>query len=138
VARRIKTKLEEKVPKHQKTGTLSNDPNSFVGQLTSKVLGSYGLNINYTLSWNAGAWEKRWYSFITGDRCYREVKTEVTVRYTNNTDWNFNWNTEYNWYENITQEVIPGTIAGVRGNPSGFFISLDLSETYDLKIEQEL
>ncbi|MCI5135996.1 MAG: RHS repeat-associated core domain-containing protein, partial [Candidatus Electrothrix sp. AW2] len=135
IAEQIKKKLRT-VPKNQTRGTLSNANGSFVGNLQSKTLGSYGLNIQYALIWNAGGWQPRWHSFLTGS-CFREVSTNATVNLTNTTDWNFQWNPQYSWFDNITREVIPGWIAGARGNPAGFDISLSLSENYRLQVEQD-
>lgn len=135
IANQIKRKLRQ-VPKNQTTGTFSNAGGSFVGQLESMTLGSYGLNIQYTLTWNAGPWQSRWHNFLTGG-CCREVSTNVTVNLHNITDWNFQWNPQYSWFDNVTRETIPGWIAGARGNPAGFDISLNLTETYNLTVEQD-
>lgn len=135
VATKIKDKLKN-VPKNQTTGNIQSAPGSFVGQLNSETLGSYGLSLTYNATWNAGPWKKRWHSFISGS-CYREVTTNVTVDYSLYADWNFHWNSQYNWFENVTREVIPGWIAGARGNPADFHISGNLSETYNLKVEQD-
>src|SRR5690606_20849239 len=135
VASRIKEKLEN-VPNNQATGNFQSGANSFVGQLDSMTLGSYGLSLTYDATWNAGPWKKRWHSFITGS-CYREVSTNVTVNFNLYTDWNFKWNPQYGWFKNITRETIPGWIAGARGTPADFYISGNLSETYNLKIEQD-
>ncbi|MDW8350256.1 MAG: hypothetical protein RML49_08405, partial [Verrucomicrobiae bacterium] len=134
VAMKIRDKLEN-VPKNQTTGAIQSAPGSFVGQLNSKTLGSYGLSLEYNATWNAGPWKERWHSFISGSR-YREVSIDVTVNYSLHADWNFHWNPRYNWFENVTREVIPGWIAGARGNPADFHISGNLSETYNLKVEQ--
>jgi RHS repeat-associated protein len=135
VATKIKDKLKN-VPKNQTTGNIQSAPGSFVGQLNSETLGSYGLSLTYNATWNAGPWKKRWLSFISGS-CYREVTTNVTVDYSLYADWNFHWNSQYNWFENVTREVIPGWIAGARGNPADFHISGNLSETYNLKVDQD-
>ena len=133
VATKIKQKLDT-VPKTQITGTIQAAPGSFVGQLNSTTLGSYGLGISYNATWHAGPWSgpapPPW-------RCSREVSAAVTVHYSLNTDWNFNWNPEYNWVENIVLEVIPGWIAGADGTPVGYTISGSLSESYNLKVQQK-
>jgi hypothetical protein len=69
--------------------------------------------------------------------CYREVSTNVTVDYSLYADWNFHWNPQYNWFENVGREVIPRWIAGASGNPADFHINGSLSETYNLKVEQD-
>jgi hypothetical protein len=135
VASKIKDKLKS-VPKNQTTGTIQSAPGSFVGQLNSETLGSYGLSLTYNATWNAGPWKKRWHSFVLGS-CYREVSTNVTVDYSLYADWNFHWNPQYNWFENVGREVIPRWIAGASGNPADFHINGSLSETYNLKVEQD-
>jgi hypothetical protein len=118
------------VSRNQTTGLISATPGSFIGQLNSTTLGSYGFNIAYQAQWDAGSWYER------EGKNYRLVAMNVTVNLANITDWNFDWNANYGIWKNITQELIPGWIAGARGNPSPFEISIQTSETYNLVVEQ--
>ena len=50
--------------------------------------------------------------------------------------WNFEWNASYNLWQNITRELIPGWIAGARGNPNPFTITFSTSASYGLSVKQ--
>ena len=135
LAKIIARKLEG-VSKRENSGTISAAPGSYLGNLSCGTLGSYSLDVDYTLTWNATPWGPCWHKFVSG-KCCRDVSTDVTVKLTKITDWNFETNASYSWWENLTKEWIPEIIAGLRGNPTPFEISLSLTETYDLEVEQQ-
>jgi RHS repeat-associated protein len=117
------------VSKSNSSGSFQNSPGSSRAAECS-TLGSYSLDINYTSQWNAGAWQHD----STGD--FRYVETDVTVGLSGSDSWDFNWNASYNLWQNISRELIPGWIAGARGNPAPFTIGYQTSESYHLMVRQ--
>ena len=132
LAQRIIDNTLSKVSKSQTSGTIQNVPGSTIGNLECSTLGSYGFNISYSATWNATNWTYD----ATEEKYYRYVTAPVTVSLSGSNGWNFDWNADYNLWENITRELIPGWIAGARGNPANFTITYSTSVFYELTVKQ--
>jgi RHS repeat-associated protein len=111
------------VPYSQNNGFFNAAPGSTVGQLNSHALGSYGLGVNYTAWWSATGWANR----------QRTVNANVNLTLTLSEVWDFETNPNYNFFENLLREWIPGWIAG-DGHP--FTITGTLNETLNLSVVQ--
>ena len=107
------------------SGTVSVTPNSSRG-LNCNTLGSYGVGIDYSANWSATAWQQN-----GNGEYFRDVSiSSVTINMSGHNDWDFSWNANYNLWENVTRELIPGAIAGAKGNPNPFRITYSLSEEF--------
>lgn len=105
---------------------------SFVGALECSTLGSYRLDYSCTVNWSATDW-----TYDSVEKCYyRYVTSPVTVSFSGSDRWDFEWNASYNLWQNITRELIPGWIAGARGNPNPFTITFSTSASYGLSVKQ--
>ena len=129
VAQAIKQQLSV-VAKNVSSGTFTRS--SYVGALECSTLGSYRLYYSCTVNWYATDWtydnvEKSYYRYVTAP---------VTVSFSGSDIWDFEWNASYNLWQNITRELIPGWIAGARGNPKPFTITLSTSTSYGLSVKQ--
>jgi len=94
----IDTKLSS-VNKNLKSGTISGSGSR--GLDYGSVLGSYSLNINYTSTWTASAWEKH----------HRTITSDVTLNLWINDRYDFTPNANYSDFENLVREDIAGWIA---------------------------
>jgi RHS repeat-associated protein len=111
------------VPHSQNNGLFNAAPGSTIGQLNSHALGSYGLGVNYTAWWTATGWSNR----------QRTINGNVNLTLTLSETWDFETNENYNFFENLLREWIPGWIAG-DGKP--FTITGTLYETLNLSVVQ--
>ena len=129
VAQAIKQQLSG-VAKNVSSGSFTRS--SFVGALECSTLGSYRLDYSCTVNWSATDW-----TYDSVEKCYyRYVTSPVTVSFSGSDRWDFEWNASYNLWQNITRELIPGWIAGARGNPNPFTITFSTSASYGLSVKQ--
>ena len=107
------------------SGIVSALPDSHRG-LDCNTLGSYRVGIDYSANWSATAWQQN-----GNGEYFRDVSiSSVTINMSGYNDWDFTWNANYNFWENATRELIPGAIAGAKGNPNPFRITYSLSEEF--------
>ena len=129
VAQAIKQQLSG-VARNVSSGSFTRS--SFVGALECSTLGSYRLDYSCTVNWYATDW-----TYDSVEKCYyRYVTAPVTVSFSGSDRWDFEWNASYNLWQNITRELIPGWIAGARGNPNPFTITFSTSASYGLSVKQ--
>ena len=77
-------------------------------------------------NWSATEWQSN-----GDDGYFRDVSiSSVAINMSGHNDWDFSWNANYNIWENVTKELIPGAIAGAKGNPKAFTITYSLSEKF--------
>ena len=125
----VENKLRN-VPYMQMEGTVSNAQNSYRG-LKCITLGSYRLDIEYVANWHADAW------VLGSNGVYsRNVWSYFSIRFFGNNEWDFKWNKNYTLWENITQELIPGAIAGSIGNPADYGITYEFWGNYYISVKQ--
>lgn len=95
------------------------------------ALGSYRLDIEYVANWHADAW------VLGSNGVYsRNVWSYFSIRFFGNNGWDFKWNENYTLWENITQELIPGAIAGSIGNPADYDITYEFWGNYYISVKQ--
>lgn len=120
----------QNVPWMQFSGFVNSAPGSYRGY-RCLTLGSYRLNIEYSAEWFSDAW------IVEADgRKSRNVWSNFTIDYFGYNDWDFEWNEEYSIWDNISQELIPGAIAGSVGDPKSYRISYEFSRNYYLSVKQ--
>ena len=118
------------VPCPQLYGYVSNSPGAFRGY-RSLTHGSYRVDIEYDAYWTADSWIHE-----SDGRLSRIVRSSFSIRYHGSNDWDFEWNPNYSFWENVSQELIPGAIAGSIGNPRAYTIRYDFNRKYQLAVKQ--
>ena len=125
----IEDKLTE-VPFVQTSGVVESAPGSYRG-MRCFTLGSYRLNIRYSACWFADDW------VCEGDGVYsRNVRSNFQIWFSGENGWDFEWNNTYNLWENISQELIPGAIAGSIGHPANYTITYQFFRNYHTSTRQ--
>ena len=129
VAKAIKSELAD-VNKNLQSGTFNRS--SFVGALECTTLGNYKLNYSGSINWTGSNWL---YDSIS-KKYYRDVTANVNIIFTGSDLWDFEWNASYNTWQNVTRELIPGWVAGLRGTPAPFTIKFSTNASYNLSVRQ--
>ena len=116
---------------NETSGTVSNSPGAYRGLEAYPTLGSYRLDIEYNANWTATKWEKE-----SDGRYSRLVSSSFTVYFSGENAWDFKWNENYNFIQNVTQELLAGYIAGSVGKPKDFIITYSTTHNFSLQVKQ--
>ena len=119
------------VKTNETSGIVSNSLGAYRGLEAYPTLGSYRLDIKYNANWTATEWIKE-----SDGRYSRVVSSNFTIYFSGENAWDFEWNENYGIFKNITQELIPGYIAGSTGNPKNFTITYSTTHNFSLQVKQ--